>query len=228
MEASVSPKDEIWFLRVCHHISNAVYLYFQLSNQPAPRLRRYKLPVSTKPTGSLRSSHHPATWSLSKTTWIQFTPRFPVHLTSIFIESNVYRTVHHYNSWGIRNQLDVTCDIYYLIFAQHVSNINMSIFRSLRLYWRFTSIALFCDRCVLGFAANGVWKCPFCRFNLQNGHFQTSFAANPNTQRSQNKATDVVNRQYSRRLLKMDILMFETCWANIKCNKYHKWHQVGF
>ena len=27
--------------------------------------------------------------------------------------SNVYWTVHHYNSWGIRNQLDVTCDIYY-------------------------------------------------------------------------------------------------------------------
>ena len=48
-------------------------------------------------------------------------------------------------------------------------------------------------------------------FNLQNGHFQTSSAANPNTQRSQNKATDVVNRQYSRRLLKMNILMFETC-----------------
>jgi len=24
--SSVSPKDEIWFLRVCHHISNAVYL----------------------------------------------------------------------------------------------------------------------------------------------------------------------------------------------------------
>ena len=48
-------------------------------------------------------------------------------------------------------------------------------------------------------------------FNLQDGHFQTSSAANPNTQRSQNKTTDVVNRQYSRRLLKMDILMFETC-----------------
>jgi hypothetical protein len=26
----------------------------------------------------------------------------------------------------------------------------------------------------------------------------------------------------------MDILMFETCWANIKCNKYNEWHQVGF
>jgi len=26
MDSSISPKDEIWFLRVCHHISNAVYL----------------------------------------------------------------------------------------------------------------------------------------------------------------------------------------------------------
>jgi hypothetical protein len=25
MDSSVSPKDEIWFLRVCHHFSNAVY-----------------------------------------------------------------------------------------------------------------------------------------------------------------------------------------------------------
>jgi hypothetical protein len=25
MDSSVSPKDENWFLRVCHHISNAVY-----------------------------------------------------------------------------------------------------------------------------------------------------------------------------------------------------------
>jgi len=25
MDSLVSPKDEIYFLRVCHHISNAVY-----------------------------------------------------------------------------------------------------------------------------------------------------------------------------------------------------------
>jgi hypothetical protein len=25
MDSSISPIDEIWFLRVCHHISNAVY-----------------------------------------------------------------------------------------------------------------------------------------------------------------------------------------------------------
>ena len=26
MDSSVSPKDEIWFLRMCHHISNALYI----------------------------------------------------------------------------------------------------------------------------------------------------------------------------------------------------------
>ena len=31
----------------------------------------------------------------------------------------------------------------------------------------------------------------------------------------QNKITDAVIHHHSRRLLKMDILMFETCWANI-------------
>ena len=28
MDSFVSPKDEIWFLRVCHYISNAVYCYY--------------------------------------------------------------------------------------------------------------------------------------------------------------------------------------------------------
>ena len=35
----------------------------------------------------------------------------------------------------------------------------------------------------------------------------------------QNKATDVVIHQHSRKLLKMDILMSETCWALNKWNK---------
>jgi hypothetical protein len=30
MDSSVSPKDEIWFLRVCHHVSNAVYQFTKL------------------------------------------------------------------------------------------------------------------------------------------------------------------------------------------------------
>jgi hypothetical protein len=30
MDSSVSPKDDIWFLRVCHHISNAVYIFLTI------------------------------------------------------------------------------------------------------------------------------------------------------------------------------------------------------
>ena len=40
-----------------------------------------------------------------------------------------------------------------------------------------------------------------------------------NTQRTENKTTDVVIHQHSRRLLKMDILMSEKCWAHNKWNK---------
>ena len=40
-----------------------------------------------------------------------------------------------------------------------------------------------------------------------------------NTQRTENKTTDVVIHQQSRRLLKMDILMPETCWAHNNWNK---------
>jgi hypothetical protein len=35
MDSSFSPKDEIWFLRVCHHITNAVYR----SHSPTLKLR---------------------------------------------------------------------------------------------------------------------------------------------------------------------------------------------
>jgi len=40
-----------------------------------------------------------------------------------------------------------------------------------------------------------------------------------NTQRTENKTTDVVNQQHGRKLLMMDILMSETCWAHKKLNK---------
>ena len=50
-----------------------------------------------------------------------------------------------------------------LIFAQHVSNNNISIFRSLRLWWWLTtSVILFSFRCVLGVAAGDAWWYPFC------------------------------------------------------------------
>ena len=36
MDSSVSQKEEIWFLRVCHHISNAVYSEYFLLSQRNP------------------------------------------------------------------------------------------------------------------------------------------------------------------------------------------------
>ena len=46
-----------------------------------------------------------------------------------------------------------------------------------------------------------------------------SRSKNSNTQRTENKTTDVVIHQQSRRFLKMDILMSETCWAHNNSNK---------
>ena len=45
----------------------------------------------------------------------------------------VYWTVHHLYSCVKRDQLDVTCFIISLFNAQHVSDVNTSILRSLRL-----------------------------------------------------------------------------------------------
>jgi hypothetical protein len=37
MDSSVSPKDKIWFLRVCHHISTGLYSFLTEGN-----LKRYE------------------------------------------------------------------------------------------------------------------------------------------------------------------------------------------
>jgi len=47
--------------------------------------------------------------------------------------SYVYWTVHHLDSWVKKDQLYVTCFIISLFNAQHVSGVNTSILRSLRL-----------------------------------------------------------------------------------------------
>ena len=54
--------------------------------------------------------------------------------------------------------------------------------------------------CVGGFGAAGFELCSFCRL-------KQCF----NTHRTENKMTDVVIHQHSRKLLKMDILISEKC-----------------
>ena len=64
-------------------------------------------------------------------------------LTSQFPTLNVYRTVHHLDSWIKIDQLDVTCFIFSLFNAQHVSNVSTSILRSLRLIcWVISCVVL--------------------------------------------------------------------------------------
>ena len=102
--------------------------------------------------------------------------------------------------------------LFHLLCAQHVSDINISIFRSLRLCWRVTtSVFLFSVLCVLELLLRLIFGgVRFAGWSRRKSS---------NTQRTENKTTDVVIHQHSRRLLKMDILMSETCWAHNKWNK---------
>ena len=106
--------------------------------------------------------------------------------------------------------------LFHFLCAQHVSDINISIIRSLRLCcWITTLVVLFSVRCVLE-----IWVV----LVLQAEAWKTSTTQNQphqisNTQRTENKTTDVVIHQHSRKLLMMDILMSETRWAHKKWNK---------
>jgi len=59
------------------------------------------------------------------------------------LESYVYWTVHHLDGFIKRDQLDVTCFFISLFNAQHVSDVNTSILKSLRLiYWVISWVVL--------------------------------------------------------------------------------------
>ena len=102
--------------------------------------------------------------------------------------------------------------LFNFLCAQHVSDINISIIRTLWLCcWITTSVVLFSVRCVLEIWCGWVWVVSVLQAEAQ---LQIS-----NTQRTDNKTTDVVTQQHSRKLLMMYILMSETCWAHKKWNK---------
>jgi hypothetical protein len=53
MDSSVSSKDEIWFLRVCHHISTGLYEYglCDLAQLMAEEIRLLQEPGFDSPEG---------------------------------------------------------------------------------------------------------------------------------------------------------------------------------
>jgi len=97
--------------------------------------------------------------------------------------------------------------LFHFLCAQHVSDINISIIRSLRLFcwlphWSYCS---WFDVC---------WN--FCVVGLHGYHSNTTTSK---THGTKNNTTNVVIQQNSRKLLMIDILMSETCWAHKKWNK---------
>jgi hypothetical protein len=48
MDSSNAPKDEIWFLRMCHHISNAVYQVRYMHVLVMPQDKVYEAVMSCK------------------------------------------------------------------------------------------------------------------------------------------------------------------------------------
>ena len=76
--------------------------------------------------------------------------------------------------------------------------------------------------CVGAFGAAGFRWCSFCRLKpAKRTPPKTSCTKSSNTQWTEKKTTDVVIHQHSRKLLKMDVLMSETCWA------YNKWNKIA-
>ena len=105
--------------------------------------------------------------------------------------------------------------LFHFLCTQHVSDINISIIRSLRLCcWIITSVILFLVRCVLA-----IWCGCVAGFTCNTDTSQTQPHQIANTQRTKNKTTNVIIQQHSCKLLMMDILMSETCWVHKKWNK---------
>jgi len=107
---------------------------------------------------------------------------------------DVYWTVHHCDRWQMKKLTRCHSSLlFYFLEAQHVSGVNMPIFRSLRLCcWTTTASA-------------------------EADSLDTTLAEpNSNTQQIKNETANVVVQQHSRKLLKMGILMPETCWASKK------------
>ena len=121
----------------------------------------------------------------------------------------------------------------HFLCTRHVSDINISIIRSLRLCcWITTSVVLFSVRCVLEIWCCWVWVVSVLQaegfsFILQHGHYSNPAAPNLQHTTNREQKTDVVIQQHSRKLLMIDVLMSETCWVYKKWKKNSKWHQVS-
>ena len=71
-------------------------------------------------------------------------------------------------------------------------------------------------------------QCTSCASACNTDTTLTQPHRNSNTHRTNNNTTNVVIQQNSRKLLLMDILMSETCWAHKKWNKIASYDKLVF
>jgi len=114
-------------------------------------------------------------------------------------------------SWRIKINSMSLAILFHFLCSQHVSDINVSIIRSLRLFcWITTLLVLFLVRCVLEFRCGWVgvvsvlhasgWMQPeACNTDTT----PTQPHRNSNTHRTKNNTSNVVIQQNSRKLLMM-------------------------
>jgi len=148
-------------------------IYSLRVNPPSPN---YKLWMHTwnQPTYILTQHEHRDLWLNG---FRSSYPK-PVHVCTRCTDSYVYRTVHHLDSWIKRDQLDVTCFIISLFNAQHVSGVNTSIVRSLRLIcWVISWVVL-------------LWfdVCCVCRLQPASGYHTTPAKPQRNTNTHRTRA----------------------------------------
>ena len=113
--------------------------------------------------------------------------------------------MHHCDSWVKRDQLDVTCFIISLFNAQHVSDVNTSILRSLRIICCVISwVVLLCFDV---YWCYGVVRLGWCGIRME------ASACVRIPYRTRAIQTHEITQQISWKLLRMDVLTSETCWA---------------
>ena len=108
--------------------------------------------------------------------------------------------------------------LFHFLRAQHILDINISIIRSLRLFYCITTLVVCsCFDVCWSFGVVGLEWHLCCRLKhvcasaCNTDTTPTQPHRNSNTHRTKNNTTSVVIQQNSRKLLMMDILMSETC-----------------
>ena len=121
-------------------------------------------------------------------------------MTLAGIEACFLRLFDRASSWYLNKERPTWCHLLFvsLFNAQHVSDVNTSILRSLRLICWVISwvVLLWFDAC---WCYVDVWL-GCCGIRMQAEAYQSN-------------TTHEITQKISRKLLRMDVLTSETCWA---------------